>query len=145
MTNHGVVTMTYRIVLADDQPLVRECIKRILADGKDLEVVAEADDGLELLALLADPAMTPDLVIVDITMPHLEGIEAIRRIKQTRPDIKALILTVHKGEDYVARALSVGASGYLIKEDADFELMPAIGKIRRGETYISSCLAQEGN
>ena len=137
--------MTYHIVLADDQPLVRECVKRILAEDPDFEVVAEADDGVNLLNLLKEGFVAADLIIVDISMPRMEGIEAIRRIKALYPHIKTLVLSMHKDKEYVAKALAVGATGYLVKENADAELVPAVGKIRQGGTYISSCFEGEIN
>jgi DNA-binding NarL/FixJ family response regulator len=100
---------------------------------EDLEVVAEAGDGLELLALLK--TLTPDLVIVDISMPHLSGIEALRTLKKTYPEVKVLILTMHK--EYVHQVRSAGGDGYLLKEDVDREIIAAIEKIQAGEFYLS--------
>jgi len=125
----------YRIVLADDHVLVRQGLRRILAERPDLEVVGEANDGLELLELLN--RIKPDLVILDIFMPNLRGIEAIHEIKKIDPDLKVLILTMNKDKEYLYLALSEGAKGYLLKEDADKELFSAIEKVRQGKSYIS--------
>jgi len=132
--------MSYQIVLADDHPLFRRCVREILAETEDLEVVAEAADGQALLDLLFDGSITPDLILADISMPRLNGFEAIQRITKLHPHIKTVVLTGHRDEEYVAKALSLGAAGYLLKEDVGTELMPAIGKIRQGATYLSSRL-----
>jgi len=133
--------MTYRIVLADDQPLIRQYVRLLLADRPHLEIVAEADDGVSLLQLLAEGSAKPALIIVDISMPRLEGIEAVRWIHALYPDIKLLMLTMHKDPYYLAKSLAAGASGYLVKEDAGAELLAAIEAIFEGRTYVSSCLS----
>jgi len=126
---------SYSIVLADDHVLVRQGLRRILEGTDDLAVVGEANDGLELLQLLK--RVTPQMVILDIFMPNLRGIEAITEIKAMRPDVKVLILTMHRDKEYLYLALSAGAKGYLLKEDASRELFAAIAQVRRGKTYIS--------
>ena len=131
----------YRIALADDHVLVRQGFKRILEGVGDLEVVGEANDGIELLNLLSQ--ITPDMVILDIFMPNLRGIEAIHEIKKIHPDVKVLILTMHKDKEYLYLSLSAGAKGYLLKEDADKELFSAIEKVRQGKTYISPYFSEE--
>ena len=131
----------YSIILADDHVLVRQGLRRILEGMPELEVVGEANDGLELLALL--DSLVPDIVILDIFMPNLRGIEAIHEIKKIRPDVKILILTMHKDKEYLYLALSAGAKGYLLKEDADKELFSAIEKVRQGKTYISPHFSEE--
>lgn len=125
----------FRIILADDHALFREGIKRILQDDPNLTVIGEAGDGLELLDLLEQS--TPDLVILDISMPRLEGLEVINLIKGLYPEVKILILTMHKSRDYVYKAMDKGADGYMIKEDANEVLRSAIETLRRGETFIS--------
>jgi DNA-binding NarL/FixJ family response regulator len=127
----------YRIVLADDHTLVRQGIKRILEGKCDLEVVGEACDGIELLNLLKMSKLSPHMVILDISMPNLSGIEATRRIKEMFPEIKVLILTMHKSKEYVDYATNAGADGYILKEDADKELFSSIKTIRRGGFYVS--------
>jgi DNA-binding NarL/FixJ family response regulator len=132
---------SYGIVLADDHVLVRQGLRRILEGMADLEVMGEANDGLELLNLMN--LLTPHMVILDIFMPNLRGIEAIHEIKKIRPEVKVLILTMHKDKEYLYLALSAGAKGYLLKEDADKELFSAIEKIRQGKTYISPHFSEE--
>jgi DNA-binding NarL/FixJ family response regulator len=131
----------YRILLADDHEVLRQSLKNILAGSRDLEVVGEATDGLELLNLLKMSTLTPHMAIVDITMPNLGGIEATRRIKMTYPEVKVLILTIHKDQEYQHQAFSAGAEGYLLKEDASTELFSAIETIRQGGIYVSSLLS----
>lgn len=130
--------MTYRIALADDESLVRECVRRILAEEHDLEVVAETADGASLLDYLRNAPVRPDLVIADLSMPPPDGIQLTRQITNLYPEVKVLILTMHKEEEYLAPAMSAGAAGYLLKDDAASELIPAIRLIRAGCVYISS-------
>lgn len=134
--------MSYRIYLADDHILVREGLKLILAQKPDFEVAGEASDGLELLALLKR-APAPDAVVLDISMPKLRGIEAIHEIKGMHSQVRVLILTMHKDEDFLRQAFMAGADGYLLKEDAAKELFAALGAILRGEGYISTLLGNE--
>jgi DNA-binding NarL/FixJ family response regulator len=131
----------YRIILADDHVLFRKGIMSILEKNKDFVVVGEAGDGLELLELLKN--VTADMVILDISMPHLRGIEATEEIKMISKDVKILILSMHKDKEYVRSAISAGAEGYLIKEDADTELFRAIEKIRQEGRYLSPLLLEE--
>jgi DNA-binding NarL/FixJ family response regulator len=126
---------SYSIILADDHVLVRQGLRRILEGTDDLEVVGEANDGLDLLQLLKH--VTPQMVILDIFMPNLRGIEAITEIKAMQPDVKILILTMHRDKEYLYLALSAGAKGYLLKEDAARDLFSAIAEVRRVKTYIS--------
>jgi DNA-binding NarL/FixJ family response regulator len=131
----------YRIVLADDHLLLRTGLKRILEKIPDLEIIGEAGCGLELLALLNK--LTPNMVIADISMPMLRGIEATSEIKAIHPNAKVLILTMHKNKEYLYQAISAGADGYLLKEDADTQLISAIETIRRGRIYVSPLLSEE--
>lgn len=131
----------YRIVIADDHVLFRQGIKKVLEEMDDIEIVGEANDGLELLNLLKK--LTPHMVVLDISMPNLRGIEATHEIKVINPAIKVLILTMHKSKDYLYHAISAGAEGYVLKEDADTDLFSAIEKIRKGKTYISPILSEE--
>ncbi len=134
----------YRVVLADDDGLYRRVLRKILELEQDLEVAGEAGDGLQLLGLLSSIPIPPQLAIVDVSMPNLGGIGATRRVKETYPHIKVLIVSIHMEKEYVLEALSAGADGYLPKEGADKELLTAIGQIRRGGTYISPVLRRDG-
>lgn len=129
----------YRVVLADDHILVRQGLKALVDGVSDLKVVGEADDGLALLDLLGK--VTSDLVVLDISMPHLRGIEAIREVKAIQPHLKVLILTMHKEMDLLTAAIAAGANGYVLKEDADEQLFHAIEEIRGGRMYISPKLS----
>ena len=131
----------YRIVLADDHVLVRQGIRKILEAESDLEVIGEANDGLELLDLLK--RVTPDLAVLDISMPRLRGIEAIHEIKALHPQASVLILTTHREMALLNAAMAAGASGYVLKEDAETHLFSAIAKIRRGGSYLSPKLSDD--
>jgi len=136
----GVVTrLPYEIMLVDDHPLVRQGIKTIIAEKSELTVVGEVEDGWELLDCLNH--RTPQLVILDISLPYLGGIEATRLIKSSHPEIKVLILTLHNRREYVAQARSAGAEGYLLKDEVEKELLLAIEALRQGGTYLSPLLA----
>ncbi len=130
---------TYRIILADDHTIIRQGIRRLIEEIPGLQVLAEANDGLELLSLLQHNA--PDLVIADITMPVIGGIEATREIRKLYPKVKVLILTMHKRFEYLQHVISAGAHGYLLKEDSNDELAQAIDTIRKGHTYITRSLS----
>jgi DNA-binding NarL/FixJ family response regulator len=125
----------FLIVLADDHVMVRQGIRRIIEENPDLEVVAEASDGCELLDILRNT--TAHLAILDITMPNISGIEATKRVKAIYPGLKVLILTMHKGKELVEHAIDAGADGYLLKEDAPKELLNAIRTIQQGQVYLS--------
>lgn len=135
----------YRVVLADDHAMFRNHLRRILVEKGDLEVVGEAGDGIELLEILNLIESAPQMAIVDISMPNLGGIEATSKIKSSYPDMKVLILSMHREKEYVHGALSAGADGYLLKEDANAELFSAIDKIRRGGVYISPLITEVDN
>lgn len=132
----------YRVVLADDHVLFRQGLKSIIEGKADLKIVGEAGDGLELLKLLNLNKLAPDLVILDISMPNLRGIEAIPEIKVTHPNVKVLIVTMHKDNEYLYQALAAGADGYFLKKDTDTELFVAIENIRQGKIYISPYLSE---
>lgn len=129
---------TYRIVLADDHMMFRKGVRKILEGVSDIRVVGEAKDGIELLSVLKKEM--PDMVILDIPIPNLRGIEATQVIKMINPEIKILVLSEHKGRSYVHQAISAGAEGYLLKEDGDGELLSAIERIKSGKNYISPLL-----
>jgi DNA-binding NarL/FixJ family response regulator len=129
---------SYRIVLADDHALFRHGMRKIINDVPGMEVIGEANDGVELLEMLRE--LTPDLVVLDISMPNLRGIEAAREIRSLYPCTKVLILTMHKNKEYLYHAIASGANGYLLKEDSDEELLLAIEMIFKGGTYVTQKL-----
>lgn len=130
---------SFKIILADDHVLLRQGLKKIIEGAGGLEVVGEAGDGLELLSLFH--SVVPDLVILDISMPNLRGIEAIHEIKRRCPETRILVLTMYR--EYLHQALSAGAEGYLVKEDADRELFSAIESIRQRKIFISPRLRDD--
>lgn len=132
----------YRIVLADDHVIFRQGIKQLIDTKTDLKVVGEASDGLELINLL-QRGLKADMVILDISMPNLRGIEATHEIKAIYPNIKVLLLTMHKSKEYLYHSISAGAQGYLLKEDSEVELFSAIDAIRKGDIFVSKLLTKE--
>jgi DNA-binding NarL/FixJ family response regulator len=131
----------YQIILADDHLMFRNGIKRIIEDSKKLLVIGEASDGHQLLELLK--TTKPDMVILDISMPKLRGLEVTHEVKSRYPDIKILILTMHRSKEYLLQALSAKADGYLLKEDTDTQLLDAIESIRDGKIFLSSLMSED--
>lgn len=129
----------YRVVLADDHVMFREGIRKIIERMKEVAICGEANDGLELLELLKQSV--PDLVILDISMPNLRGLEAIREIKKLYPQVKVLVLTMHRKKEFIRQALADGADGFLLKEDQGGELIRAVEAIRKGEKFLSPLLS----
>ncbi len=127
--------MKIRILLADDHTILRAGLKMMLNAQPDMEVVGEAQDGRQ--AIEETQKLQPDIVLMDITMPDLNGIEATRQIKRLVPDVKILMLTMHEHDEYVFQALQAGASGYMLKEAADTELITALHVITSGQFYLS--------
>jgi DNA-binding NarL/FixJ family response regulator len=132
---------SYTIVLADDHMLFRQGVKRIIEENPNFKVIGEAGDGLALLDLLK--TCSPDLVILDISMPLLRGLEAARELRVTYPKIKILLLTMHRKKDFLQQAIEAGADGFMLKEDADYGLIQAIQSLRRGEKYFSPLVMAE--
>lgn len=130
-----------RILIADDHTLVREGLKQILAAANDLTVAAEAVDGDQALARVR--AEMFDLVLLDMSMPGLSGIDLIKRLKLERPEVKILVLSMHGEHQYAVRAYKAGAAGYLTKDSASAELVSAIRKIAGGGVYISAAGAEQ--
>ena len=123
-----------RVLVADDHTLVRTGLVRILTEDGDCDVVAEASDGIE--AVEKAIATRPDVVVLDITMPRLSGIDVVRRIRQEVPNARILALTVHDEEEYVLHMIKAGASGYLVKDSAARELLDAVVALHRGQGYL---------
>lgn len=124
-----------RILLADDHTILRAGLRMMLNAQPDMEVIGEAQDGKQ--AINATIHLQPDIVLMDITMPDMGGIEATRQIKRIAPEVKVLVLTMHENDEYVFQALRAGASGYILKEAADTELITALHVLRSGQFYLS--------
>lgn len=127
--NHRNLTF----VIADDYPTLRQTIKEIL-EGKGFRVVGEASDGVEAVRLSRE--LKPNIVVLDISMPQLNGIDAARAIQMTSPNTKIIILTIHSGRPYLLESLVVGVSGYITKSKAASELLEAIDAVSKGEIYV---------
>ena len=124
-----------RVILADDHTLVRAGIRALLEKLPGVQVVGEADDGREVLKLVA--THQPDVVLIDIAMPGLNGLEATARLSKEFPDVRVIILSMHHNEEYVWRALKAGALGYLLKKAATAELAAALQRVAQKEIYLS--------
>lgn len=130
-----------RVVLADDHNLVRAGLRALLEELPDVEVVAESADGREALAAVV--ALRPDLVLLDIAMPGLNGLESAARMIKDAPGTRVVILSMHSNESYVAQALKVGVSGYVLKDAFSDELPLIIRSVSRGETYLSPGISKQ--
>jgi DNA-binding NarL/FixJ family response regulator len=129
-----------RILLADDHALVRAALRAILEQMSDVEVVAEVSNGREALRFIAD--LKPDLVLLDISMPELNGIEVVAEAGRQRRRTRAIIVSMHIDEHYVRRALAAGAAGYLVKNSDRRELEMAVRAVARGETWLTPAVAK---
>ena len=129
-----------RVLLADDHTLVRAGLRKLLESMPEIEVVGEADDGLALLQLAQQ--LQPNLVLMDIAMPGLNGLETTARLGKTQPDVRVIILSMHQNEEYVRQALRNGAVAYLLKDSAPMELELALKAVLRGETYLSPAVSR---
>ena len=131
----------FNIVLTDDNPLLREELKKFISSDPELNIVGEAGNGLELLGYLYKINVAqqelPQLVILDISMPYLGGIETARQIKLVYPTVKILFLSIYDNKEYLQYAIAGGAEGYLLKGEMDSEIFSAINAIRSGEFYLS--------
>src|SRR3984957_4463123 len=132
--------MAIRIVLADDHTVMRSGLRLLLERQPNLEVVGEASDGKQAVEVAA--AQKPDVVIMDIAMPHLNGVEAARQITQRNPQTAIAILSMHSDESYVIRSLKAGARAYLLKDSAEADLIAAIQAITEGKSFFSPAVRQ---
>ncbi|TMD07516.1 MAG: response regulator transcription factor [Chloroflexi bacterium] len=129
-----------RVLLVDDHAMFREGVRSLLEGEPDLEVVGEVEDGRA--AVQTALTLAPDVVLMDITMPQLDGVEATRQIRSQNDAIKVLVLTMHDNEDVFFRSISAGASGYVLKRSGGLELMSAIRSTHEGNSYLSPLLAK---
>lgn len=129
------------IVIADDHTIVRQGLKKILKEEKGLKVIGEAKDGREAVAAVLD--FQPDIVIMDIAMPKLNGIEATRQIKQVRAQTKIIILSMHDHSRYIRELLGLGVSGYLLKNAASHDIVKAVISAAKGQTFLSPAISSQ--
>ncbi|MDO1512818.1 response regulator transcription factor [Maribacter confluentis] len=124
-----------RIVLVDDHALVRDGIRSLLESESDLKVIGEASNGKEAIEMVGQ--LTPDLLIIDIRMPVMNGIDAVEELTKTNTDVKCIILSMHDSEEYILKSISAGANGYLLKDTDKTEFIKAIHTVRDGGKYFS--------
>jgi DNA-binding NarL/FixJ family response regulator len=129
-----------RIVIADDHPVVREGIRMCLKDWQDLQIVAEARDGNEAIERVREAH--PDVVLLDLTMPHMGGLEAVPRIRRLRTGARVIVLTVHNTQEYIRQAMAARVDGYLLKDTPPTEYVEAIRTVMTGKFFISPAVAQ---
>jgi DNA-binding NarL/FixJ family response regulator len=139
--NEKIKDKKIRVIVADDHVLIRDGICSLLALESDLEVLAVVEDGEQ--AVLKASELLPDVVIMDIRMPKLNGVEATRKLKSKHPDVAVLCMSVHHEALIVDSILAAGASGYLLKGNAGQELVPAIRTVMAGEVYLCSTIKSE--
>lgn len=123
-----------RVLIADDHTMVRESLVSMLQADGDIQVVAQAADGIEALEKALQTQ--PDIVVIDLSMPRLNGIEVVRRLREALPDTRVLVLTMHQEDEYVLQAVRAGASGYLVKDSAAADLLTAVRNVHAGRGYF---------
>lgn len=132
--------MSIRILITDDHGVIRAGLRALLAGIPEIEVVGEASDGLEVLRKTAQ--LKPDIVLMDLSMPNMGGIEATRQLSQIEPEVRVLILTVHEDESLLKEVVRAGAAGYIIKRAVEDELIHAIRVVARGDMYVHPSLTR---
>jgi DNA-binding NarL/FixJ family response regulator len=137
MTANGII----KILIADDHAIVREGLKQIIADTKDIVVAGDAENGADVIKLIRKGDC--DVLLLDISMPDRSGIEVLKQIKKESPKLSVLMLSMHREDQYAIRSLKAGAAGYLNKQSAPDQLVDAIRQVAAGRKYISASLAQE--
>ena len=130
--------MKIRVLVADDHAIIREGLRIMLDNQPDMDVVAVAADGREAIQLVLK--YEPDIAVIDISMPELNGIEAIQQMMPRHPHLQVVVLSIHETKPYVYRALKAGARGYLLKETAGLEVVDAVRNVHRGERYLSQSI-----
>ena len=129
-----------RVLIADDHPIVRQGLATVLSQEEDLEVVGQAGNGLEAVALARK--LHPDIILMDLQMPEMGGVEAIQEIKMDTSDIGIIILTTYDTDDYIFRGIEAGARGYLLKDSPPEEVLKAIRTVHKGESLIEPRVAR---
>jgi two-component system invasion response regulator UvrY len=132
---------TIRVFIADDHAIVREGLKQILAESRDIIVAGEAENGIDAIKLFRKAKC--HVMLLDISMPDRSGIEVLKQVKKEHPDMAVLMLSMHREDQYAIRSLKAGAAGYLTKQSAPAELVVAIRQVAAGQKYVSAALAQE--
>lgn len=135
------MTSKKTILIAEDHTILREGLRSLLTMNRNFEVIGEAEDGRE--AIRYAEALAPDLVLMDLTMPKMNGLEAIKEIKKRVPASKILVLTVHKTEEYILAALEAGADGYVVKDATHSELLMAMEKVLSGRRFLSPDISEK--
>jgi DNA-binding NarL/FixJ family response regulator len=130
-----------RIVIAEDHTILREGLRSLLSSSQDFEIVGEAEDGH--MAIQCVEKCNPDLILMDLSMPRMNGMDAIREIKRQSPQTKILVLTVHKAEEYILATLHAGADGYVLKDTTHTELVMAIRSVLMGKPYLSPGISEK--
>ena len=134
----GLIKMAVKIMIADDHSMIREGLKSLLELEGDIQVVAEAEDGVDCLEKLK--ICTPDVLLLDINMPRKNGLEVLQTLKSSKSKVKVLVLTVHNEVEYLMKAVDIGVDGYILKDSESAELKKAIFSILEGENYIQPSL-----
>ena len=130
-----------RIVIVDDHAIMRDGLRMLLNAGEHADVVGEADNGLDALNIIAE--LQPDIVLMDLSLPHINGTQAIGDIKQQFPGTKVIAFTSHKAEEYVHAALYAGADGYILKEDSHADLLLALRSVSQGKRFLSPGVCED--
>ena len=141
MTDNSIIAGKIRVILADDHNVVRSGLRRLLELGGDIDVVAEADSGEQACKIFGD--FQSDVLVMDLSMPGIGGLEALRRILSVAPKAKAVIFTMHENTAFATQALSAGARGYVAKSSLADDLLLAVRETAAGKTYISPSIAQK--
>jgi len=136
----GEAPAKIRVLIADDHAILRDGLRKLLAEEADIEVVGEAHDGSDTIQRVQE--LLPDVVLLDIAMPGMNGLAVAKRLRPVAPDAKVLILTMHQEEEYVYETLRMGVSGYVLKDAAAPEFVGAIRAAHRGETYLSPVISK---
>ncbi len=130
-----------KVVLAEDHTILREGLKSLLSTNQDFEVIGEAGDGRE--AIQSVEKLKPDLILIDLSMPRMNGMEAIREIRRLSKEVRIVVLTVHKSEEYILATFKAGADGYVLKDATHEELLMALRSVLKGKPYISPEISEK--